>query len=458
MKALTDKEVNSFMSKQITNEDIKNFKKDLANHPAAKVAGRAAQENGIFKASQNLQSKIDLDPTFSIEINTGKPSDQKQSGRCWMFSALNTMRHPMQKKLKIKDFELSQNYTNFWDKFEKSNWFFENVIATADKPLGKRKVAFLFATPQQDGGQWDMLCGIIEKYGIVPKSVYPETANSNNSSALNDTLNTLLRKDGLKLRKMVNSGKSKDKVEARKNEMLNDVFRVLSISLGVPPKKFDFEYKDNDGNYHRDPDITPKEFFDKYVGMNLSDHISTINSPTKDKPYHKVFSVEYLGNVEGGRQVRHLNLKVDEMKKLIIKQLKAGEVVWFGSNVVKDSERKAGLLDTKLYDRNELFDVDFSMSKGDMLDSGESMMDHAMVITGVNIVDGKPTKWKIENSWGVKPGFKGYFVMSDKWFDNFVYQAVINKKFLPDNLKKDYDEGVKNPIQLLPWDPMGVTG
>ncbi len=241
------------MSKQITNEDIKNFKKDLANHPAAKVAGRAAQENGIFKASQNLQSKIDLDPTFSIEINTGKPSDQKQSGRCWMFSALNTMRHPMQKKLKIKDFELSQNYTNFWDKFEKSNWFFENVIATADKPLGKRKVAFLFATPQQDGGQWDMLCGIIEKYGIVPKSVYPETANSNNSSALNDTLNTLLRKDGLKLRKMVNSGKSKDKVEARKNEMLNDVFRVLSISLGIPPKKFDFEYKDNDGNYHRDP-------------------------------------------------------------------------------------------------------------------------------------------------------------------------------------------------------------
>jgi len=190
--------------------------------------------------------------------------------------------------------------------------------------------------------------------------------------------------------------------------------------------------------------------------MNLSDHISTINSPTKDKPYHKVFSVEYLGNVEGGRQVRHLNLKVDEMKKLIIKQLKAGEVVWFGSNVVKDSERKAGLLDTKLYDRNELFDVDFSMSKGDMLDSGESMMDHAMVITGVNIVDGKPTKWKIENSWGVKPGFKGYFVMSDKWFDNFVYQAVINKKFLPDNLKKDYDEGVKNPIQLLPWDPMGA--
>ena len=186
------------MSKEITNDNIDKFTQDLSNHPVYNVASHAAQENGIYKASQNLQTKIDLDPTFSIEIETGKPGDQKQSGRCWMFSALNTMRHPLQKKFSLKDFELSQNYTNFWDKFEKSNWFFENVIATAYKDLGDRKVSFLFATPQQDGGQWDMLCGIIEKYGIVPKSVYPETANATNSSALNDTLNTLLRKDGLK--------------------------------------------------------------------------------------------------------------------------------------------------------------------------------------------------------------------------------------------------------------------
>lgn len=444
------------MSQEITNADVDKFTQDLANHPAAKVASRAAQQNGIFKASQDLQTKINLTPTFSVEIDTGKPADQKRSGRCWMFSALNTMRHPLQKKYKLKDFELSQNYTNFWDKFEKSNWFFENVINSAGKPLGDRKVSFLFATPQQDGGQWDMLCGIIEKYGIVPKTVYPETANSNNSSALNDTLNTLLRKDGLELRQMIKDGKNQEAVEDRKSEMLNDVFRVLAISLGVPPKKFDFEYKDDDGNYHRDADLTPLDFYHKYVDLDLENHISTINSPTEDKPYHKVFSVEYLGNIKGGRQVRHLNLKVDEMKQLIIKQLEAGEVVWFGSNVVKDSERQAGLLDTALYRRDELFDVDFSMSKGDMLDSGESMMDHAMVITGVDLVDGKPTKWKIENSWGEKPGFKGYFVMSDKWFDSFVYQAVINKKYLPADLQQAYDEGVKNPIQLLPWDPMGA--
>ena len=444
------------MTKEITSAAIDKFTKDLSNHAGINIASHAAQENGIFKASQNLQSKIDLTPTFSVEIDTGKPADQKQSGRCWMFSALNTMRHPLQKEYKIKDFELSQNYTNFWDKFEKSNFFFENVIASAKKPLGDRKVSFLFATPQQDGGQWDMLCGLVEKYGIVPKSVYPETANSNNSGALNDTLNTLLRKDGLELRDLVNAGKSEDEIEKRKNELLNDVFRILAISLGVPPKKFDFEYKDDDGNYHREAGITPKEFFDKFVGMNLEDHVSIINSPTDDKPYHKVFSVEYLGNVVGGRQVRHLNVKISEMKDLIIKQLKAGEVVWFGSNVGKDSERQLGLLDTNIYKRDELFDVDFSMSKGDKLDSSESMMDHAMVITGVDLVDDKPTKWKIENSWGEKPGFKGYFVMSDSWFDDFVYQAVINKKFLPDELKKAFDEGAKDPIQLLPWDPMGA--
>lgn len=444
------------MVKEITNDTIASFEKDFKANKAMQIAANAAQENGIFKASQNTAVKTNLNPAFSIEIDTGKVADQKRSGRCWMFSALNTMRHSIQKKFNIKDFELSQNYTNFWDKFEKANWFFENVINSAGKPLGDRKVAFLFATPQQDGGQWDMLCGIIEKYGIVPKYAYPETANSANSAALNDTLNTLLRKDGLALRRMIADGKNEEDVEDKKQAMLKEVYRVLAVSLGVPPRKFAFEYKDDKGQFHRDADLTPKDFFKKYVGWNLSDYVSTINAPTADKPYHKVFSVEYLGNVYGGRQVRHLNLPIDEMKDLIIKQLQSGEVVWFGSNVVKDSERQLGYLDTDLYQRNQLFDVDFDMSKADALDAGESMMDHAMVITGVNLVDGKPTKWKIENSWGEKPGFKGYFVMSDKWFDKFVYQAVINKKNMPADLVKTFEAGAKDPIQLLPWDPMGA--
>lgn len=444
------------MTKEITSAIIDNFEKDFASRKDSQIAARAVQQNGIFKASQNLQTKVNLDPTFSIEIETGKVANQKASGRCWMFSALNTMRHPLQKNFKIKDFELSQNYTNFWDKFEKANWFFENVISTANDDLGDRTVSFLFGTPQQDGGQWDMLCGIIEKYGIVPKYIYPETFSATASSALNDTLNTLLRKHGLELRKLVQNGTSSQDVQTRKDEMLKEVYRVLAISLGVPPKTFDFEYKDDDNQYHRDANLTPKEFFKKYVGWDLSQYISTINAPTADKPFHKVFSVEYLGNVVDGRQVRHLNLPIDEMKDLIIKQLKSGEVVWFGSNVVKNSERQEGLLDTELYKRNELFDIDLNLSKADALNSGESLMDHAMVITGVDLVDGKPTKWKIENSWGEKPGFKGYFVMSDAWFDSFVYQAVVNKKHLSAELKEIFEDGSKAPIQLLPWDPMGA--
>ena len=216
-----------------------------------------------------------------------------------------------------------------------------------------------------------MLCGIIEKYGIVPKYIYPETFSATASSALNDTLNTLLRKHGLELRKLVQNGTSSQDVQTRKDEMLKEVYRVLAISLGVPLKTFDFEYKDDDNQYHRDANLTPKEFFKKYVGWDLSQYISTINAPTADKPFHKVFSVEYLGNVVDGRQVRHLNLPIDEMKDLIIKQLKSGEVVWFGSNVVKNSERQEGLLDTELYKRNELFDIDLNLSKADALNSGE---------------------------------------------------------------------------------------
>jgi bleomycin hydrolase len=444
------------MSQEINFDTIENFTSNLTKHPAYKVAANAAQTNGIYKASQSTQSARSTWTRPSQWKSTpAQSTNQKQSGRCWMFAALNTMRHGIQAQFKIKDFELSQNYTFFWDKFEKSNYFYENVLKTADQPLDSRKVAFLLATPQQDGGQWDMLSALIEKYGIVPKSVMPETYSSSKSNELNGLLNLKLRKDAVTLRKLAADKASDADIEAAKQKMLAEDYRILAYTLGNPPTKFDFEYRDDDKNYHIDRELTPQTFFKKYVGWNLDDYQSIINAPTADKPYNKVFSVEYLGNVVGGRQVRHLNLELSKFKDLIINQLKQGEVVWFGSDVSKGGDREAGLLDTKIYQRDQLFDFDFSMTKAQRLDSGESMMNHAMVITGVDLVDGKPTKWKIENSWGDKPGFKGYFVMSDEWFDQFVYQAVLNKAYLPEDVKQAYDEGKKNPIQLLPWDPMG---
>ena len=444
------------MSTAITAADLASYQKALDATPGSKALQKAVMNNGVLKSAESIESQTKMDQTFSIDLSTGAVANQKQSGRCWMFAALNTMRHGIQAQFKIKDFELSQNFTFFWDKFEKSNYFYENVLATADQPLDSRKVAFLMTTPQQDGGQWDMLTALIDKYGIVPKSAMPETFSSSASRELNSTLNLKLRHDAVALRKLVADKASDQDIADAKSKMLSEVYRILAYTLGNPPTEFDFEYRDDDKAYHIDRNLTPKTFYDKYIGWNLDQYQSIINSPTADKPYNHLYTVEMLGNVIGGREVRHLNLEINDFKALAIKQLEAGESVWFGSDVGQSSDRKIGILDTAIYDEDTLFDTDFTMSKAERLDYGESLMTHAMVLTGVDIVDGKPTKWKVENSWGDKVGEKGYFVASDAWFDEFVYQIVINKSFLStelnDTIKKEYD----HPTVLAPWDPMGA--
>ncbi|WP_204123211.1 aminopeptidase C [Lacticaseibacillus mingshuiensis] len=443
------------MSTAITADDLSKFQADLENTPAHDVIQKAVMNNGVLKTAESTDSKVAMDQTFSIELDTGAVANQKQSGRCWMFAALNTMRHGIQKRFKIKDFELSQNYTFFWDKFEKSNYFYENVLKTAGEPIDSRKVAWLMATPQGDGGQWDMLTALIAKYGIVPKSVMPETYSSSKSNELDSVLNLKLRKDAVDFRKLVADGASDDEIQAVRTKKLGEIYRILAYTLGNPPTQFDFEYRDDDKEYHIDRDLTPKTFFAKYIGWDLTAYQSIINGPTADKPYNHLYTVEMLGNVIGGREVRHLNLDIDTFKQLAIKQLEAGESVWFGSDVGQSSDRQIGILDTKIYDKDALFDVDFSMTKAERLDYGESLMTHAMVLTGVDIVDGKPTKWKVENSWGDKVGEKGYFVASDAWFDEFVYQVVINKKYLPADLQLVITNEYDNPTVLKPWDPMG---
>lgn len=442
------------MSKAISQEQLQNFQADLDKHEGHEVNERAVTKNGILNVSADYRSEVAMDQIFSIDINTGKVADQKRSGRCWMFAALNTMRHSMREKLHMKDdFELSQNYTFFWDKLEKSNYFLENVLKTAELPTTDRKVAWLMQTPQQDGGQWDMLVALIQKYGVVPQTIMPETFNSSNSTEINKQLNLKLRKDAVELRELVAANKSDADIQKTKEKMLNEIYRMLAYTFGEPPTSFDFEYRDTDNNYHRIENITPQDFFKKYVGWNLDDYVSIINAPTADKPFNRMYTVEMLGNVLGGRQVRHLNLDMQTFRKVAIEQLKHGESVWFGSDVGQESDRKKGIMDTNLYHQDELFDVDFSMSKAERLDYGESMMTHAMVLTGVDLVDDQPTKWKVENSWGDKVGEKGFFVMSDDWMEEFCYQIVVNKKYLPKELQEILKE---EPTVLAPWDPMGA--
>lgn len=439
------------MSESISNENIQKYQSDLKNRQEAKVMQRAISHNGINSTAANFESEANMKPIFSVEVDTGEVSNQQHSGRCWIFAALNTMRHNLAKNFNLSgDFELSQIYTTFWDKFEKCNWFLENIIRTADQPLTSRRVSWLLDSPQQDGGQWDMLCAVIEKYGVAPQSAMVETANSNDTSELNAVLNQKLRIDAIKLRELANDGKD---VQAAKDDMLSEIYRVLVYAFGEPVSTFNFEYRDEKHEYHVDNDLTPKKFFDKYVNLNLEDYVSIINSPTEDKPYDNTYTVDMLGNVINGRQVKHLNLEMDKLEELTITQLKNGESVWFGSDVAKESDRKKGIMDDALYSKGELFDIDLGMSKAEQLDFHQSVMNHAMVITGVDIVDGKPTKWKVENSWGNKVGSKGYFVMSESWFRRFTYQVVINKKYLSES---DNASQEKDPVVLDPWDPMGT--
>ncbi|MFD0898571.1 C1 family peptidase [Loigolactobacillus binensis] len=441
------------MSQEITPAAIAAYQAQLQQVPQSATIKRAVMNNGVLTTSENTDSKVAMNQTFSVDLAAEKVANQKQSGRCWMFAALNTMRRSIADQYNLKDFELSQNYTNFWDKFEKSNYFYENILATANDPLTSRKVAFLLATPQQDGGQWDMLTALIAKYGIVPQYVMPETYNSSKSSELNSVLNLKLRKDAVTLRQLV-ADKATDQVIAdTKAHLLSEVYRILVYTLGEPPVKFDFEYRDGDKTYHIDRHLTPQSFFKKYVGWDLDNYQSIINAPTADKPYNHLYTIEMLGNVVGGRQVRHLNLDIATFKQLAIKQLQAGESVWFGSDVGQSSDRQIGIMDTAIYNKDDLFSVDLTMTKAQRLDYAESLMTHAMVITGVDLVDGQPTKWKVENSWGDKVGEKGYFVMSDAWLDQYVYQIVINKKYLPAELLAVTKE---DPKVLAPWDPMGA--
>ena len=423
-------------------------------NPKFAAMENAISHNGLLTSLEKRNSAVENTPVFSLDLTKDKVSDQKASGRCWMFAALNTFRHKMIAGFQLEDFELSQAHTFFWDKYEKSNWFLEQVLATADQELTSRKVKFLLDTPQQDGGQWDMVVSLFEKYGVVPKSVYPESISSSNSRELNQILNKLLRQDAQILRELVVEGADLAELQAKKEELLQEVFNFLAMNLGLPPRQFDFSYRDKDNHFHSENGLTPQAFFKKYVDLKLDDYVSIINAPTADKPYGQSYTVEMLGNVVGSKPVRYLNVEMDRLKELAIAQMQAGETVWFGSDVGQSSNRKAGIMADGMYDFTSSMDIQLTQDKAGRLDYSESLMTHAMVLTGVDLYEnGKAKKWKVENSWGEKVGDKGYFVASDSWMNEYTYQIVVRKEFLTEAELAAYEA---EPIVLAPWDPMGA--
>lgn len=434
-------------------DKINEYEKEFLEDKRNIVAMNAATYNGVQKVARDVNALKDEPFAFNVDIKNGEVTNQKQSGRCWMFASMNVLRNIVIKKFNLENFELSQSYTLFWDKLERCNYYMEAVIEKANEPLEDRVMDYLMSDLLSDGGQWDMFVNIVKKYGLVPKYAYPESQTSSATVQLNKYLCKILRKYTTELRDAVQNEGVK-KARELKEEVLKDVYNVLTSTLGQMPEKFDVVLHDKDGKLIEDKGMDAHSFFDKYIGVEIDQYISLINSPTEDKPFNQTYTIKYLGNIIEGKIVKHLNLPIEELKKAAVKQLKDGYPVWFGCDVGRSSvvEDERAMLDTKAVDYEALFNVDLKLSKEDALDYGYSMMTHAMTFTGVQMNGNEALRFKVENSWGEKFGYKGHFVMTSDWFDQYVYQVVVNKKYLPEKLRKAYE---KKAIELSPWDPMG---
>ncbi len=434
-------------------DKINEYEKEFLEDKRNIVAMNAATYNGVQKVARDVNALKDEPFAFNVDIKNGEVTNQKQSGRCWMFASMNVLRNIVIKKFNLENFELSQSYTLFWDKLERCNYYMEAVIEKANEPLEDRVMDYLMSDLLSDGGQWDMFVNIVKKYGLVPKYAYPESQTSSATVQLNKYLCKILRKYTTELRDAVKN-EGVQKARELKEEVLKDVYNVLTSTLGQMPEKFDVVLHDKDGKLIEDKGMDAHSFFDKYIGVEIDQYISLINSPTEDKPFNQTYTIKYLGNIIEGKIVKHLNLPIEELKKAAVKQLKDGYPVWFGCDVGRSSvvEDERAMLDTKAVDYESLFNVDLKLSKEDALDYGYSMMTHAMTFTGVQMNGNEPLRFKVENSWGEKFGYKGHFVMTSDWFDQYVYQVVVNKKYLTEKSRKDYE---KEPKELKPWDPMG---
>ena len=441
------------MKKPISTQMLDAFTTSYQENPQRQLAAHALSKCALSDVAFVSGEAGKLRQKFSLCIPTLEVTNQKHSGRCWLFAATNVLRESIAKVHNIEPFELSQSYLAFYDKFERCNYFLESILETADLPTDDRTVMFLLHTGVHDGGQWHMFASIVQKYGIVPKDAFDETYQSENTKEMNYVLNRNMKICAAKLRRMKQAGKSEEELQAAKEEMLSKVYSYLVSCYGEPPKTFNFEYVDKDKQYHAVKDLTPLSFSAYcHVPELLGEMVSIIHAPTKDKPYDHTYTIQFLGNVVGGQKVKHLNLSLEDFKGAILRQLMAGKVVWFGSDVSHDGNRTMGLWDDRSFDFSLLSGLDMDISKEDALDYGFAAMNHAMVLTGVHLEEGKPVRWRIENSWGDEKGDKGYYICSDSWFDKYVFQAAIERSFLGD--KAHLTSLV--PTVLAPWDPMGT--
>lgn len=442
------------MRENITLSNIRKFNKSFNSSSSNQLARNALIQNDINKVAVHWENFSKINHVFSNTISKQLPvTNQKSSGRCWGFAGLNLLRLEIAKNYNLSNFEFSQNYFMFWDKLEKANYFLENILKTLDQNYDSRLMMHLLQAPVQDGGQWDMFVNLIEKYGLVPKSVMPETNHSSKSSMMNYFLTHKLRECAFILRKSKKPRTTIKQLKSKKEEMISVIYSLLCMFLGNPPTKFDWSIKDKNNKFTRFNNLDPLDFYHKFTKVKLKNKVCLIHAPMSNKKMNELYTIDFLGNVVGGNIIKYANVEINELKKAAIKSIKNDEAVWFGCDVGKMFNRELGIMDMDLYDYEKLFDTKFKMNKASRLEYGDSAMTHAMLFTGVDLKGNTPTKWRVENSWGDKNGDKGYYLMSDSWFDEYNYEVVVDKKYLSNKSLEIFN---RKPHNLEPWDPMGA--
>ncbi len=443
----------SLFAQSISQKDLQeiqdSFKKDASTKAIQNILtnDKNIKDNAL---NRELQGKIDH--YFKYRADVKGITNQYSSGRCWMFTSMNVLRPQVMKKYNLSQFDFSHNYLYFWDIFEKSNLFLENIIATTSRSMDDRTVTEYFKSPVGDGGVWNLYYNAAQKYGVVPQEVMPETAHSNNTSQMVSLINEKLRLGGITLRTMAEQGKKTKELRNEKNNILNDVYRILALCLGEPPHEFTWRYKDKDGNIKELTNYTPLQFYKEITPADYSpdNYIMIMNDPTRE--YYKTYEIENYRNTQEGINWIYLNLPNEDIKTAALASIKNNEPMYASCDVGKQSNRESGILDPEMYDYESLLGVKLHMNKKDRILTRQSGSSHAMTLIGCDTdQNDKPVKWEFENSWGSSNGHNGYLTFTDKWFDEYMFRIVIHKNYL--NAKAI--QALKGkPVQLPVWDYM----
>ncbi len=432
---------------------VERFAKDFGASSTYRLLQNAVGTTTVDDVALDRTVVTQTEPSMSHLIDDWAATDQQKSGRCWLFAGTNLLRVGAAARLGVKDFEFSQNHLLFWDKMEKANHWLESILGTADRDVDDRTVAHLLSTPAEDGGQWNMFVALVRKHGLVPKVAMPETQSSGDTQRLNRALATVLRQGARDLRERAGTSMSPEDLREVKTEVLSAVHRILAIHLGSPPERVYWQWKDKDNDFHREGWLTPLDFARRYVDLPLEDYVCLVHDPRPASEVGRTYTVEHLGNVVDAPPVVYLNVDMDLLKRLTLDSLVDKQPVWFGCDTQKMSHSGLGLWDVRLYDYDAVYDVETTMTKADRLLHHGTLMTHAMLFTGVDVVDGVPRRWRVENSWGDGRGDKGFWTMNDNWFAEHVFEVAVRRDRLPQELRAALEQ---EPVRLPAWDPMGA--